>query len=64
MQERVAEVTKIAPPKTDHIRMVDSPTVFPDGVPGFCKGCLLINTTDGKHYVNSGDEKSCKFVEK
>jgi hypothetical protein len=64
MQERVAEVTKIAAPKTDHIRMADGPETPADGVPGFCKGCLFINTTDGKHYVNGGDEKACAFSEK
>ena len=62
MQERVAEVMKIATPKTDHIRMADGPEIPPKGTPGFCKGCLFINTTDGKNYVNTGTETACDFT--
>lgn len=34
---------------------------IPSGASGYSIGCLLINTTSGVHYYNSGTATSCTF---
>lgn len=62
MQARTAEVMKIAAPKTDFIRFADGDATPADGTTGYCKGCIFVNTGDGKVYVNGGDETACDFA--
>lgn len=62
MQARVAEVMKIAAPKTDYVRFADGDATPADGTAGYCKGCIFVNTDEGKVYVNGGDEKACDFA--
>lgn len=63
MTSRIAEVTKIAAPVTDYIRLADGTATPTSGTAGYCKGCLFINTTDGKVYVNNGTSTACAFAE-